>query len=140
MYQETSTLLQLDNANICSRVDLRPTTSHPDGSDNPDAITSTEDDDANGDDVISQDHLAVNRRSQRRSRTGLSLYIQHTLNRGRMRDATPEERVAALRRLRTVNRANDGESGGAINRLSARLSRALDPERRYSSRRGSYAG
>lgn len=36
----------------------------------------------------------------------LSDYLVATLNPRRMRDATPEERILALRRLRTANRAN----------------------------------
>ncbi|MCJ1466663.1 hypothetical protein MMC07_005283 [Pseudocyphellaria aurata] len=70
----------------------------------------------------------------RRSRTGLSLYLQSTLNRRHMRDATPEERIQALRTLRTANRARESESGGSTeprsrNRMSARLSRAFTSSR-----------
>lgn len=70
--------------------------------------------------------------SQRRHRNGLSSYLHHTLNIRRMRDATPEERIAALRRLRTANRANNrqsvgegGENETARNRLSTRFRDAL---------------
>ena len=66
--------------------------------------------------------------TQRGHRNGLSLYLHHTLNTRRMRDATPEERIAALRRLRTANRASArqsvGEANGdetARNRLSLRF-------------------
>ena len=53
-----------------------------------------------------------------------------------MRDATPEERVAALRRLRNVNNSNgeSSDSESTRTRLSARLSRAFNHD---SSRRGS---
>lgn len=70
--------------------------------------------------------------SQRRHRSGLSSYLHHTLSVRRMRDATPEERIAALRRLRTANRANNRQSVGegsenetARNRLSTRFRDAL---------------
>lgn len=134
-------LLNVSGTCPLCRVDLRPTASHTDEMDDPDAINSTEDVTASAD-SLSPDEASdgTARRRQRRSRTGLSLYIQHTLNRGRMRDATPEERLAALRRIRTANRSADGEGGSTRNRLSARISRAFDPERRHSSHRGSYAG
>lgn len=117
-------------ANIYSRVDLRPTTSRPTDAEDPtgsgdpphhadETGASTQ----HGDDITPHD--------RRRSRTGLSLYLQHTLNRRHMRDATPEERVAALRRLRAAN--EEPHSDSAHNRLSARLSRAFHHE----SRRGS---
>ncbi|KAL8826612.1 MAG: hypothetical protein Q9191_003693 [Dirinaria sp. TL-2023a] len=138
-------LLNVSGTCPLCRVDLRPTASHTSQhSDHTSGPMSAEED---PEIVTSGNHEAVRalsdqptetgtRSERRRSRTGLSAYLQHTLNRGRMLDATPEERVAALRRLRTVDRANESESSGAINRLSARLSRALDGERR----RGSYAG
>ena len=133
------------STDFCSRVDLRPTASHTSHQSDPASSPANVEQDSEI--VTSGEHEAVRALSdqptgtgthseRRRSRTGLSAYLQHTLNRGRMLDATPEERVAALRRLRTVDRANESESSGAINRLSARLSRALDGERR----RGSYAG
>lgn len=62
---------------------------------------------------------------RRRSRTGISLYIRNTLNRRRMRDATPEERIAALRRLRTNNGTDESAphtGNRRSNRLSARFS------------------
>lgn len=74
----------------------------------------------------------------RRSRTGLSLYLQNTLNSRHMRDATPEERIAALRHLRSANRSTttapplDSEPRSR-NRLSARLSRAWGPSSRPPS-------
>ena len=134
-------------------MDLRPTTSHTHDSD----TTIAPDDSASN--VGANESAAENGDSstaqeRRRSRTGLSLYLQHTLNRRRMRDATPEERVAALRRLRTVESAHEHDR--ARNRLSARISRAFHPDSRRGStinpsrrgsaiaqeesRRGSYAG
>lgn len=70
----------------------------------------------------------------RRSRNGLSVYLQNTLNRRRMRDATPEERIQALRTLRTANRSRESEPAApteqrARNRLSLRLSRAFSSAR-----------
>ena len=66
----------------------------------------------------------------RRRTNGLSLYLQHTLNSRRMRDATPEERIAALRGLRNANQGEDSEAstpatGGERprNRVTARLNR-----------------
>ena len=64
--------------------------------------------------------------ANRRRSNGLSLYIHHTLNFRRMRDATPEERLDALRRVRGVNRANRGDADGGDrtrNRGTSRLSR-----------------
>ena len=64
--------------------------------------------------------------ANRRRSNGLSLYIHHTLNFRRMRDATPEERLDALRRVRGVNRATWGVGEGgdrARNRGTSRLSR-----------------
>jgi len=123
-------------------VDLRPIASHSDPAGDYDSSYSAESITYGREAGASPEPPAdgATPASRRRSRTGLSLYIQHTLNRGRMRDATPEERLAALRRLRTVNRASEAESGSARNRISARLSRAFDSERRHSSQRGSYAG
>ncbi|SLM38144.1 Zinc finger, RING/FYVE/PHD-type [Lasallia pustulata] len=73
--------------------------------------------------------------TQRRPRNGLSSYLHHSLNIRRMRDATPEERIAALMRLRTANRASARLSAGegsenepARNRLSARFRDALRRE------------
>lgn len=90
----------------------------------------------NGDDGLATAEAA---HGSRRQRSGLSLYLQHTLNIRRMRDATPEERIAALRRLRTVNRAShhggssaedpNGEAARG-NRLSMRVRDALRVRRR----------
>jgi len=61
--------------------------------------------------------------------------ILHTLNHGRMRHATPEERIAALRRLRRENQTSDvfAEQGGRTgNRFSRRFSHALGGSRPVS--------
>ena len=65
---------------------------------------------------------AESARHNRRSR------ILHTLNIGRMRHATPEERIAALRRLRNENEASDPaaeQSSRRGSRFSRRFSRAF---------------
>lgn len=135
---------------IYSRVDLRPTTTHPSEPtslaspispiDNPTIYptsTSTP--------LPNNNHGSSNAPSlesnsdnnnlstyHRRSRTGLASYIQYTLNRARMRNATPEERVAALRGLRIANRVRETDAATmnaeqrSRNRLSARLSRAFN--------------
>lgn len=72
--------------------------------------------------------------TSRRRTHALSTYIHHTLNPRRMRDATPEERLAALRQFRTTNRASEDESSAGMgsaggertrNRVTARLNRLL---------------
>jgi hypothetical protein len=80
--------------------------------------------------------------SDRRRSNGLSLYIRHTLNFRRMRDATPEERLDALRRIRNANRANNGDPERVErnrNRISSRLSR-LFASPQASSRDGTTTG
>ena len=70
-------------------------------------------------------------RRNRRSR------ILHTLNIGRMRHATPEERIEALRRLRSENQASDsfaGQGSGVGSRFSRRVSRAFGGSRGGSRR------
>ena len=133
-----------DLANRSSRVDLRPTTSHTSNSDNatlPDAPPGNANETHNTEGTTAQD--------RRRSRTGLSLYIRNTLNRRRMRDATPEERIAALRRLRTTNGTDELEPSERTRnsrsaRLSARFSGAFDSRRASTvtqeSTRGTFAG
>ena len=102
-----------------SRVDLRPTTSH--GSEreaSPDPLTVQYPNDtaeavpgSTGEDGV---------RRNRRSR------ILSVLNIGRMRDATPEERINALRRLREEGiAAADDEPSRTRRRFSHRISRAF---------------
>lgn len=74
--------------------------------------------------------------SNRRRSNGLSLYIHHTLNFRRMRDATPEERIDALRRIRLVNRATDGDperGGRRRSRVGSRFSRIWGSQQASSS-------
>lgn len=136
---------------ICSRVDLRPTTTHPSEPTSPVSPISPIDNltihpTSTSTPLPNNNHGSSNAPSlesnsdnnnnpstnHRRSRTGLSSYIQYTLNRARMRNATPEERVAALRGLRTANRVRETDAATmnaeqrSRNRLSARLSRAFN--------------
>ena len=74
--------------------------------------------------------------SRRHSRARPLHYLHHYLNRGRMEEATPQERLEALRSLRLVNREDvetasenqDGETRRG-SRLSTRLSRAFGGDR-----------
>ena len=86
---------------------------------------------AEGDDMPMTDmppEMAATETGRRRT-NGLALYLQHTLNVRRMRDATPEERIAALRRFRTARRASNGDNMpmpmpvGTRARMTARLNR-----------------
>lgn len=132
-----------------SRVDLRPTTNSPMDPDFSESHTHT-DFDSLEPSLTALPASSTNNAAgtsttpnptptpNRRSRTGLSLYLQSTLNRRRMRDATPEERIQALRTLRTANRARESESAGSTeqrprNRMSARLSRAFTSASRPTS-------
>lgn len=113
----------------CSRVDLHPTTSHDTDADGEDAMDEIPLGDAPV--AAGAPHGESARRRNRRSR------ILHTLNIGRMRHATPEERIAALRRLRSENQASESipNQGGRtgthtpMNRFSRRLSRAFGGSR-----------
>ena len=136
---------------LCSRVDLRPTTTHPSEPTSPvSPISPTESptiyptstptplpNNNNGSSNApsldsNSDNNNPSTSNHRRSRTGLTSYIHNTLNRGRMRNATPEERVAALRDLRTANSVGEPDAPAvnaeqrSKNRLSARLSRAFN--------------
>lgn len=136
---------------VCSRVDLRQTTTHrseptslvspispiefptiyPTSSPTPLSnnnlgLTNSPSLDSNS------DNNNPSTSNHRRSMAGLSSYIQSTLSRARMRNATPEERVAALRDLRTANSVREPDAVAVNaeqrtrNRLSARLSRAFN--------------
>lgn len=121
-------------------MDLRPTTSNEEGETRTisegDGLPPPISEYGNGNAGLD---MAEGAHGSRRQRSGLSLYLQHTLNIRRMRDATPEERIAALRRLRTVNRAShhggsstedpNGEAARG-NRLSMRVRDALRVRRR----------
>jgi hypothetical protein len=114
-----------------SRVDLRP----------PEPETTPEDETLNaaGRPVYTNDALhlyprgrgnttTTDQNGQRRP-TNLANYISQTLNLRRMRDATPEQRVEALRGLRNFRRTNPaaaGSSGAApVAELPFEESRAL---------------
>ena len=121
-------LLNVSGTCPLCRVDLRPTNSNDNEMSDPSTNPA--------DDLT--DFPPTPTTTNRRSRTGLSTYLQHTLNIHRMRDATPQERIAALRRLRTQQQeVQSAEASGerARNRMSARLSRAFH----YGSRPGSMA-
>lgn len=136
---------------LCSRVDLRPTTTHPSEpaspvspisptesptiypTSNPTPLPNNNNGSSNAPSLdSSSDNNNASTSNHRRSRTGLTSYIHNTLNRGRMRNATPEERVAALRDLRTANSVREPDAPAvnaeqrSKNRLSARLSRAFN--------------
>ena len=132
----------LNQTDYFSRVDLRPTTTHPD-SETLDGLSARTHVQPSVYDLLSvpppsnsltPPEPSASRAPNRRSRTGLSLYIQNTLNSRRMRDATPEERIAALRDLRSARQADSGSAEPrSRNRLSSRLSRAWMPNSRPSS-------
>lgn len=152
LWYVNNTLLQLVlGITICSRVDLRPTATHPSEPTSPvspispmesatiyptSTPTPLPNNNYGSNDAPSLDSNSDNNNpsssTHRRSRTGLTSYIHNTLNRGRMRNATPEERVAALRGLRTANSVREPDAAAfnaeqrSRNRLSARLSRAFN--------------
>ena len=152
-------LLNVSGTCPLCRVDLRPTTSH--GEDNVDShseshtggtealrggsrATAGAADPAPSLQVPQADATDNERRGTRQR---FSAYIPHILNRHRMRDATPEERIAALRRHRNARAEEQLESeaseGSTRNRRSWRLSRAFGGGgggTTENSRRGSYAG
>ena len=108
-----------------SRVDLHPTTSNIEDLDVDDA--ESEASPHNAQSLPPND--ALNAETTRHNRRSRILHI------GRMRHATPDERIEALRRLRNENRdraTNENiEEGGwsvgerTLNRISARLGRAF---------------
>ena len=109
-----------DQANLlCSRIDLHPTRSHDSDEDN--HVPSLEPRHAEPPPDAEAANIETSRRN-RRSR------ILSTLNIGRMRQATPQERLEALRVLRNegMTGADPPEQGQRTpNRFSRRLSRAL---------------
>ncbi|KAL9602776.1 MAG: hypothetical protein Q9219_001619 [cf. Caloplaca sp. 3 TL-2023] len=140
-------LLNVSGTCPLCRIDLRPTTSNNEGGpiDDPDAPPQPR---RHSEALTS---FAANPQSRRSSRARPLHYLHHYLNRGRMEEATPEERLEALRRLRLVDRddvdhvtpqpedgveagssstaAGIGGGGGNRNRLSARFSRAFGGDR-----------
>ncbi|MCJ1396560.1 hypothetical protein MMC18_009451 [Xylographa bjoerkii] len=145
-------LLNVSGTCPLCRVDLRPTASstndlesgqvpspNPYLADNPEAINGEEPWLTTDPAASSPEITAANRRSN-----GLSLHVNHTLNLRRMRNATPEERLDALRRIRTVNRASETNAEGgdrARTRVGSRLSRLLGtPQAGTSDTVGTEAG
>ncbi|KAL8919235.1 MAG: hypothetical protein Q9208_006896 [Pyrenodesmia sp. 3 TL-2023] len=131
-------LLNVSGTCPLCRVDLRPTAPNADGYENPD----TEPAPRRHSEALTSFNPTTQQQSRRTSRAHPLHYLHHYLNRGRMEEATPQERLEALRRLRLVNRsdvdhATQPERGeGAVtgerttrNRLSARFSRALGGDR-----------
>ena len=121
---------------LTSRIDLRPTASRAeDGEEGrntmpgmPDVHPYMDDDDGDMLDAGAMPEESTN--PTRRRTNGLSLYLQHTLNSRRMRDATPEERIAAIRGFRNANQAEGSEASLPAtgterprNRVTARLNR-----------------
>ena len=106
-----------------SRIDLNPSLSdHED----PEEGAGTNPDPSLGETVAQDDRLGTHHR------WGLSSYIHGTLNARRMRDASVEERIATLRRLRRAQQNNDNttttttetqtpEHASRRNRLSTRF-------------------
>ncbi|KAL6718501.1 hypothetical protein ACLMJK_004593 [Lecanora helva] len=130
-------LLNVSGTCPLCRVDLHPTTSHDQDTEGLDDGPSLETREWREDPHIDPADLETpqvvsSRRGNRRSR------ILHVLNIGRMRHATPEERLEALRRLRRENQASDSfaEQGGSGmgSRFSRRVSRAFGGSSRGSRR------
>lgn len=99
-------------------MDLQPnTTSDPEAA-GPASESAAEDVASPVDNVANTESEATHR--NRRSR------ILSTLNIGRMRHATPDERIEALRRLRNERLANDQDASEVpMSRFSRRFSRAF---------------
>ena len=118
-------LLNVSGTCPLCRVDLRPTKTHD--------FTNEDGPGEEGPHEVATEPSAHVPPNNRRSRTGLSSLLSHQLNIHRMRDATPQERIAALREVRTQQRGTqepaqtDGSSDRPLarNRMSARLSRAF---------------
>ncbi|MCJ1251784.1 hypothetical protein MMC30_009022 [Trapelia coarctata] len=129
-------LLNVSGTCPMCRVDLRPVADHAE-----DLTDGT--DSSQMPDRITQNFLDLTgytvpewRTMNRRRSTGLSSYIHHTLNFRRMRDATPEERIDALRQVQLVNRASneDPERGERTRtRVGSRLSRLWGSQQAGSS-------
>ncbi len=130
-------LLNVSGTCPLCRVDLRPTKSQTSNNEELGDMPSAQHE------TGPAGSLAEHRPStNRRSRTGLGSYLHHTLNIHRMRDATPQERIAALRDVRSQQQnphphpqqppadpSASERQPGARTRISARWSRALHPGR-----------
>ena len=142
-------LLNVSGTCPMCRVDLRPTTSQGGNGDETTDGTNAERDEPLASSGATEPAATLAPPSvhaadaeRRGSRQRLSALIPHLLNRGRMRDATPEERIEALRRYRTARaeqqNGTDSPSGEANTRRNSRWSRVFGGS--DTSRRGSYAG
>lgn len=104
---------------MCSRIDLQPKNNTNEGEELPEPTLDVR---AAEQDVVAEGSNAEASRRNRRSR------ILSTLNIGRMRHATPQERIDALRTLRTEGMTAVDRPEGTDrtnNRFSRRFSRAL---------------
>ncbi|KAL8697176.1 MAG: hypothetical protein Q9201_007263 [Fulgogasparrea decipioides] len=132
-------LLNVSGTCPLCRVDLRPTASNDN---DPDTAADQAAPPRRHSDALTSFAAAPQNQSRRSSRARPLHYLHHYLNRGRMEEATPQERLEALRRLRLVNHEDvdhaaepdGGESsvageGRHRNRLSVRLSRAFGGDR-----------
>ncbi|KAI4276954.1 MAG: hypothetical protein LQ337_002115 [Flavoplaca oasis] len=135
-------LLNVSGTCPMCRTDLRPTGTNDNA--NPDHNTSIPPSQSrpNSEALTAFNNPSTQQNQSRRNSRARPLHsLHHYLNRGRMEEATPQERLEALRRLRLINRSDvdhaanredghnsNGEAsaaGGGRNRLSARLSRAF---------------
>ncbi|KAI4267173.1 MAG: hypothetical protein L6R38_008377 [Xanthoria sp. 2 TBL-2021] len=140
-------LLNVSGTCPMCRIDLRPTGSdehpYPENTTTPTGPQSQSR--RNSEAMASFNPTTQQNQSRRNSRARPLHYLHHYLNRRRMEEATPQERLEALRRLRLVNRSDveyaatyqDGSTaigeataaGAGRNRLSARFSRAFGGDR-----------
>ncbi|KAI4218823.1 MAG: hypothetical protein LQ349_008558 [Xanthoria aureola] len=140
-------LLNVSGTCPMCRVDLRPTGSdeHPHPEDTTTTAAAQSQSRRNSEALASFNPATQQNQGRRNSRARPLHYLHHYLNRGRMEEATPQERLEALRRLRLVNRSDvdyaaghqDGPNasgdatatGSGRSRLSARFSRAFGGDR-----------
>lgn len=131
-------LLNVSGTCPLCRVDLRPTATNDGDPEDPNAAPAPR----RNSEALTSFNPSAQQQSRRSSRARPLHYLHHHLNRGRMEEATPQERLEALRRLRLVNRSdidNAAPSAGGEasvagertnrNRLSVRLSRAFGGDR-----------
>ncbi|KAL8852953.1 MAG: hypothetical protein Q9221_002203 [Calogaya cf. arnoldii] len=138
-------LLNVSGTCPLCRIDLRPTRSNENPEPDHTVTVSPPQSRRNSEALTSFNPSTQQNQSRRNSRARPLHYLHHYLNRGRMEEATPQERLEALRRLRLVNRSDidyaashqdaqnaNGDAtgaGGGRNRLSTRLSRAFGGDR-----------
>ncbi|KAL8977814.1 MAG: hypothetical protein Q9205_006463 [Flavoplaca limonia] len=135
-------LLNVSGTCPMCRTDLRPTGSDDNSNQDHNSLFPPSQSRRNSEALTSFNNPSTQQNQSRRNSRARPLhYLHHYLNRGRMEEATPQERLEALRRLRLINRSDvdhaanredghnpNGEAsaaGGGRNRLSARLSRAF---------------